>query len=140
MNLELSLNRRQLFRVAAGTFAVAAASGALVSSPVFAQSTDTPSGGAPVDASEPTSPTKQPTAERPAPPASSATDKDAAQTGEGVALGDAALASAGHTIPADMTSEVRKQLGSYPGSFRAARKFPLANGDAPTFGVTPPNP
>ncbi len=141
MNLELSLNRRQLFRAAA----VAAASSALVSTPVFAQTADLPSsGGGSADAPDApaavASPAKQPTADSPAPPAASATDKSAPQTGEGAALADAALATAGHTLSADMAAEVRKQLGSYPGSYREARKFELANGDAPHFGVTPQNP
>ena len=139
MYLELSFNRRQLFRVAAGTFFVAAARRALAPSAVCAQSADAPRTGAAADASVPASPAKQPSAESPAPPAAAASDQDAPQTGEGIALADAALAAAGHTLPADSAAEVRKQLGSYPGSFHVARKFPLANADAPQFGVTPQN-
>ena len=135
MNFEPSLNRRQLIRAAAGTVAAAAGS-AFIINPVLNNRADAAVPAPSSDAPNTASPTKQPTADS-APPSAASSGKTAPRTAEGTALADAALASAGFPIPDDTEAEVRKQLGSYPGSFADARKFKLANGDAPHYGVTP---
>ena len=60
-----------------------------------------------------------------------------APTPEGKALAEAAIASAGHSLTAEDKLEVETQLSSYPSSNGDLRRFPVANGIAPSMSVTP---